>query len=74
MSGYGAGTEEAQRRHIDLWRQRSEDAAVDGKLVAADMTLRWRQYLNGIKGQVTPVEWVLNRRRWAFLDSPYEGA
>jgi hypothetical protein len=75
VSGYGgSGTEEAQRRHIDLWRQRSNDVAVDGKLFAADMTLRWRQYLNGIKGQVTPVEWVLNRRGVTFLDLPQKRA
>ena len=66
LSGYGPGAEEAQRRHIDLWRQRSNDVAADGKLVAADMTLRWQQYLNGIKGQVTPIEWVLNRRGVGF--------
>jgi hypothetical protein len=39
---------------------------VDGRLVAADMTPRWRQYLNGINGQVAPVEWVLNRRGVGF--------
>jgi hypothetical protein len=67
LSGYGgSGTEETQRRRIDLWRQRSNDVTVDGRLVAPDMTPRWRQYLNGINGQVTPVEWVLNRRGVGF--------
>jgi hypothetical protein len=66
LSGYGIGTEEVQRRHVDLWRRRSNDVAMDGRLVAADMTLRWRQYLDGIMGQVTPIEWVHNRRGVGF--------
>jgi hypothetical protein len=37
-------------------RKRSNDVSTDGKLVPADMTLLWRQYLEGIKEQVTPLE------------------
>jgi hypothetical protein len=62
LSAYGPGSEEMQRRHVELWRERSNDVSADGRLVPADMTARWRQYLDGIKGQVTPVEWELNRK------------
>jgi hypothetical protein len=63
LSGYGGfASEEVQRHHVELWRERSNDVSADGKLVPADMTARWRQYLEGIKGQVTPVEWELNRK------------
>jgi hypothetical protein len=71
LSGYGSGDEEAQRRFVDLWRVRSTDVPSHGRLVAADMSRRWRQYLDGIKGQVTPEEWELNRKgvglsRWHY--------
>jgi hypothetical protein len=62
LSGYGGFvTEEMQRRNVDLWRARSNDVSADGRLAAADMTLRWREYLDGIKAQVSPVEWERNR-------------
>jgi len=63
LSGYAAsGSEEMQRRHVELWRRHSNDVAADGRLVPADMTPRWKQYLDGIKKQVTPAEWELNRQ------------
>ncbi len=63
LSGYGGvASEEQQRGHIELWRQRSNDVRADGVLVPADMTLRWRQYLDGTKNLVTPEEWELNRK------------
>jgi len=54
--------EETQQNNIEWWRRRSNDVRPEGRLVPADMTLRWRQYLDGIKGQVTPAEWELNRK------------
>jgi hypothetical protein len=62
LSGYGTGAEQTQRHYIDLWRARSNDVSADGRLVPVDMSPRWRQYLNGIKSQVTEAEWELNRR------------
>jgi len=63
LSGYGGlASEEVQRHYVELWRERSNDVSADGRLVPADMTARWRQYLEAIKGQVTPVEWELNRK------------
>ncbi len=63
VSGYGAsGNEETQRNNIESWRRRSNDVRADGRLVPADMALRWQQYLDGIKDQVTQAEWELNRK------------
>jgi hypothetical protein len=63
VSAYGGSfSEEQQRYHLAMNRLRSNDIGADGRLVPADMRLRWRQYLDGIKGQVTPQEWKLNRQ------------
>jgi hypothetical protein len=63
VSGYGAqASETTQRVHLDWWRRRSTDVRTDGMLVPADLTLRWRQYLDGTKHLVTPEEWELNRK------------
>ncbi len=63
LSGYGSdGNEETRRIHIDWWRRRSTDVRADGLLVPSDLTLRWRQYLDGTKDQVTAEEWELNRQ------------
>ena len=59
LSGYGTGTEEAQQRNIKSWRKHSKDVPADGRLVPADMRLRWQQYLDGIKDKVTEEEWEL---------------
>jgi hypothetical protein len=32
-------------------------------LVPADLTLRWQQYLDGIRDLVSPDEWEQNRKR-----------
>ena len=62
VSYCSGGSEETQQQNIESWRSNSSDVRPDGKLVPADMTLRWRQYLDGIKEQVTSEEWELNRR------------
>jgi hypothetical protein len=33
------------------------------------MTVRWQQYLDGTKGQATPVEWALNRKGVGLPDA-----
>ena len=63
VSGFGGSfSEEQQRDHLEMYRLRSNDIRADGRLIPADMSVRWRQYLDGIKGQVSPLEWKLNRQ------------
>jgi hypothetical protein len=63
VSAYGGSlSEEEQLESIVRWRTLSTDVRPDGRMAPADMTERWRQYLAGIKDQVTPAEWELNRR------------
>lgn len=67
VSGYGAsGSELTQHLRLQLWRHRSDDVRSDGRLAPADLSLRWRQYLDGTKGQVTSAEWELNRKGVGF--------
>ena len=61
LSGYGRGDENTQRRNLEAWRCGSDDIRHDGRLVPADMTMRWHQYLAGIKDKVTPDDWEANR-------------
>jgi hypothetical protein len=62
LSGYGGYCDATiQKERIQRWRSRSKDAAPDGNLVPADMTLRWQQYLAGTKEFATAGEWELNR-------------
>jgi hypothetical protein len=64
LSGYGgAASPEAQRGNILAWRSRSHDVRPDGEMIPADLTLRWRQYLDGTEDQVTAAEWEHNRKR-----------
>jgi hypothetical protein len=52
LSAYGGqASEEAQRNNIEAWRRGSRDVRPDRKLIPADLTLRWRQYLDGTKDQ-----------------------
>ena len=68
VSGYGGSfSEEQQRDHLEMCRLRSNDIRADGRLIPADMSLRWRQYLDGIKGQVSPLEWKLNRQALGYV-------
>jgi hypothetical protein len=50
-------TDEAQAANIANWRSESADLRDDGVLVPADLTLRWRQYLEGIRYQVSSQDW-----------------
>jgi hypothetical protein len=64
VSAFGGQFSEAmQRRNIEVWRSRSNDVPPDGLLLPADLTLRWRAYLEGIKHCVSAEEWELNRQR-----------
>jgi len=64
VSGYGGHcSEESQRVRIQLWRSRSHDVPPGGRLQPADLTLRWRQYLDGIEDLVTARERKLIERR-----------
>jgi len=67
VSGYGAACDdEVQTKNIESWRRQSDDVRADGKMVPADLTLRWRQYLDGTKSLVTAEEWESNRGRLAL--------
>jgi hypothetical protein len=64
VSGYGGEcSESAQRARIQLWRARSQDVPPGGRLEPADLTLRWQQYLDGIKGLAAPPDKELIRQR-----------
>ena len=63
ISGYGCGDEASQEKNLGAWRRRSNDVRSDGQLVPADMTLLWRQYLDGTRDKVSPEEWKSNRKR-----------
>ena len=67
VSGYGAACDdEVQTKNIESWRRQSDDVRADGKMVPADLTLRWRQYLDGTKSLVTAEEWESNLGRLAL--------
>lgn len=61
VSGYGSGDEEKQRANLERWRANSTDVCPNGRLVPADLTPRWRQFLDATRDQVTAEEWELNR-------------
>ena len=64
LSGYGgSGSVRQQAQYVRMWRSRSTDVRRGGRLRPADLSRRWRQYLDGIKDQVTPEDLELNRSR-----------
>lgn len=67
LSQYGSGDEERQAGNVDVWRVRSMDTEPGGVLLPSDLALRWRQYLNGIRGQVTPQNLRLIEARLSHL-------
>lgn len=63
LSAYGgSATGEQQRQYAIAWRERSTDFRLGGRMVPADLTQRWREYLEGTRQLVTPEEWELNRK------------
>jgi len=61
VSGYGSGSEAKQRMNLERWRANSTDVGPNGRLVPADLTPRWRRFLDATRDQVTAEEWELNR-------------
>jgi hypothetical protein len=71
VSAFGGSASPASQQHnIEAWRQNSADVRADGRLVPADLTPRWRQYLDGTRHQVTPEEWDLNRHALVLALAP----
>ena len=70
VSGYGGGSEAAQQSNLETWRRHSTDVRADGRLVPADLTPRWREYLDETGNQVTPEEWELNRQALVLALAP----
>jgi len=63
VSAYrGPCTEPAQEANLVAWRSRSNDVRDDGELAPADLAPRWREYLEGTRGQISETEWLLNRK------------
>lgn len=54
LSQFGSGNEEKQAGNVDAWRARSTDIEPGGVLLPSDLSLRWHQYLNGIRSQIAP--------------------
>lgn len=69
LSGYGAGDAEKQAADVALWRERSDDFSRDGRLVPADLWPRWRQFLDGIAGKVSPASLAEMEARLSIADA-----
>lgn len=63
-------TDEQQAANVADWRSGSTDVREDGVLIPADLTVRWRQYLEGIRYQVSSRDWhrELSRLQQALTD------
>jgi hypothetical protein len=57
----GSAGEAAQQHNIERWRRSSNDVRPHGHLAPADLTPRWRQFLEATRTQVTSAEWEMNR-------------
>ena len=67
LSGYGSGDEQRQTANVDSWRAKSRDIEPGGVLLPSDLSLRWHQYLNGIRDQITPESLRLIEARLSHL-------
>jgi hypothetical protein len=75
LSGYGADTHDnLQRRNVALWRARSTDVRADGRLVPADLSQCWADYLAATRPLLSKAEWELNRKRLPESPWPSEAA
>jgi hypothetical protein len=63
LSWQPGGSEEEQAASIANWRRLSADIDAGGRLVPADLSRTWRNFLDGIKPKVAPEDWQLNRSR-----------
>jgi hypothetical protein len=61
--GVDAASDEQQLENIENWRSSSSDVRADGMLAPADLSFRWRQYLDGIRDEVKPDSLALIRSR-----------
>ena len=61
LSGYGSGSDEKQVENIEMWRSRSTDVGPGGPLMPADLSVRWQQYLDGIRDRVMPEDFEFNK-------------
>jgi hypothetical protein len=69
LSGYGGDSSQVvQRANMELWRRKNNDVRLRGTIVPADLTRRWRQFLEGTQALVTPQEHELNRRGCGVQD------
>ncbi|HTN84189.1 MAG TPA: hypothetical protein VL242_10900 [Sorangium sp.] len=59
----GLGDETQQRYNVAARRLRSRDVREDGVMVPADLTPRWRQFLEGTRDLVIPEEHRRNEAR-----------
>lgn len=67
LSQYGSGDEQQQAGNVDTWRARSTDIEPGGVLLPSDLSLRWHQYLNGIRNQIKPESMRLIEARLSRL-------
>lgn len=66
VSQYGYGFDEAkQAENLAEWRRAGRDTVPDGRLVPADLTRRWKQFVRGIEHQVTQDDLAFIRERLA---------
>lgn len=64
LSGLGHNPDpDQQRDNIETWRSRSTDTVPDGRLIPADLTRRWRQFVRGVEAKVSPDDLAFLRRQ-----------
>jgi hypothetical protein len=57
LSSYGVAPDQAaQRDNIATWRRDSRDTVPDGRLIPADMTRRWQQFVRGVTDRVSAAD------------------
>lgn len=67
VSQFGSGDEERQASNVSSWRAKSADTEPGGVLQPSDLSLRWHQYLNGIRDKVAPESLLLIEARLSHL-------
>ena len=67
LSQYGSGNDEQQAMNIGMWQNRSTDIEPGGVVIPSDLSMRWRQYLQGIKDQVAPENFQVVNSRLSHL-------
>jgi len=67
LSQYGSGDDAQQAQNVAKWQAGSRDIEPDGVIISSDLSMRWRQYLLGIKDQVTPENFDLITSRLSNL-------